>query len=79
MTTHLDTSPTVFSLPTLHTSAAERVSAGRAGRAERGRMAAFIGVILGNVVLWSTAFIAVGLTLALQLGLVGVVVASLLR
>lgn len=85
MTTHLDTNPSIFSLPALrqttqhqHTTT-RSVASQRSDRAGAGRVPAFVGVLLGNIVLWSTAFIAIGLTLALQLGIIALIVAAVMR
>jgi len=84
MTTHLDTSPTIFALPALRGVETERMPAVRAvrpaqGRRERSVVPAFLGVLLGNIVLWSTVFIGLGILLVVQLGIVGLVGAALLR
>ncbi|WP_431030583.1 hypothetical protein [Plantibacter sp. RU18] len=79
MTTHPATNPTLFSLTALRTDDARSSSVARKRTSGSGRLAAFIGVLIGNIVLWSTMSIAVGLLLAVQLGLVGVVVAAMLR
>lgn len=79
MTTHTGTNPTPFSLTALRTDDARSSSIARNRTSGSGRLSAFIGVLLGNIVLWSTMSIAFGLLLAVQLGLVGVVVAALLR
>jgi hypothetical protein len=79
MTSHLDTSPNVFALSTPRVPQNERLLAARPSERPRGRFGAFVGVLLGNIVLWSTLFITIGVVLALQLGIVGVIAASLLR
>lgn len=78
MTTHLDTSPNLFTLSTPRVAQTERLQVARPAR-PRGRFGAFVGVLLGNIVLWSTLFVTIGVVLALQLGIVGVIAASLLR
>lgn len=79
MTTHTGTTPTPFSLTALRTDDARASSIARKRASGSGRLPAFIGVLLGNIVLWSTVAVAFGLLLAVQLGLVGVVVAAMLR
>lgn len=85
MTTHLDTNPSIFSLPALRQTtthsptATRRPSVQRSDGAGRGRVPAFVAVLLGNIVLWSTAFIAIGLTLAIQLGIIALIVAAVMR
>lgn len=79
MTTHPATNPTTFSLTALGVTDARSSTVARKRAAGSGRLPAFIGVLIGNIVLWSTVSIAVGLLLAVQLGLVGVVAAAMLR
>ncbi|CAH0142752.1 hypothetical protein ITJ66_10685 [Plantibacter sp. VKM Ac-2885] len=79
MTTHLDTSPNLFTLSTPRVAQTERLQVARPTARPRGRFGAFVGVLLGNIVLWSTLFITIGIVLALQLGIVGVIAASMLR
>lgn len=79
MTTHLDTNPSIFSLPTLRTGVTETRSALHQLPAGRGRVPAFLGVLVGNIVLWSTLFIGVGIVLAVQVGLVALLAAAMMR
>jgi hypothetical protein len=79
MTTHLDTSPITFTMSTPRIARAERVAVARPVDRPRGRVAAFVGVLLGNIVLWSTLFLTVGLVLVMQLGIVGVIAAAMVR
>lgn len=79
MTTHLETNPNVFALSTVRIQQTEHIRSTRPVQRRRGRAGAFVGVLLGNIVLWSTLFIAIGTVLALQLGIVGVIAAALMR
>lgn len=79
MTTHLDTNPSIFSLPTLRTAAVDGRQMDRPARAERGRLPAFLGVLVGNIVLWSTFFIGAGIVLAMQVGIVALLAAAMMR
>lgn len=83
MTAHLDTRSTIFAPAADRWSGGTerlRVSSGeRASRSDGGRFAAFLGVLVGNIVFWSTIFIGIGLLLLMQLGLVGLIGAALLH